>query len=141
VPGGAAAPLGWVVREGVTNVIKHSGGHRCEIDVRRDDRIDGKDGTITVTITDDGRASPATALPSGGHGLDGLRERIAAAGGTLTAGPVREYPAGGATVADIAARLFLSESTVRNYLSSAIGKTGTRNRIEAVRTARHNGWL
>ncbi|WP_405986244.1 response regulator [Streptomyces sp. NBC_00872] len=47
----------------------------------------------------------------------------------------------GATVADIAARLHLSESTVRNYLSSAIGKTGTRNRMEAVRAARRQGWL
>lgn len=49
--------------------------------------------------------------------------------------------ADGATVADIAQRVFLSESTVRNYLSAAIGKTGTRNRIEAVRCARQNGWL
>jgi two-component system, NarL family, response regulator DesR len=49
--------------------------------------------------------------------------------------------ADGSTIADIAARLHLSESTVRNYLSSSIGKTGTRNRIEAARTARHNGWL
>ncbi|MFI6516202.1 response regulator [Spirillospora sp. NPDC050679] len=49
--------------------------------------------------------------------------------------------ADGATVADIAGRLRLSESTVRNYLSAAIGKTGARNRIEAVGTARHNGWL
>jgi two-component system, NarL family, response regulator DesR len=48
---------------------------------------------------------------------------------------------GGATIADIAGRLYLSESTVRNYLSSAIGKTGSRNRIEAVQTARFNGWL
>ncbi|MBX6381381.1 MAG: response regulator transcription factor [Microbispora sp.] len=47
----------------------------------------------------------------------------------------------GSTISDIAARLHLSESTVRNYLSSAIGKTGTRNRIEAARLARHNGWL
>ncbi|MFG3196092.1 response regulator [Streptomyces sp. NPDC048208] len=47
----------------------------------------------------------------------------------------------GATVADIAARLHLSESTVRNYLSAAIGKTGTRNRAEAVREARQRGWL
>jgi two-component system response regulator DesR len=46
-----------------------------------------------------------------------------------------------ATVADISQRLFLSESTVRNYLSSAIGKTSSRNRIEAVQTARSNGWL
>ncbi|MET8527483.1 response regulator transcription factor [Micromonospora sp. NPDC005172] len=47
----------------------------------------------------------------------------------------------GATVADMAAALHLSESTVRNYLSAAIGKTATRNRIEAARTARANGWL
>ncbi|MER6557509.1 response regulator transcription factor [Streptomyces sp. NPDC001027] len=47
----------------------------------------------------------------------------------------------GATVADIAARLHLSESTVRNYLSSAIGKTGARNRMEAMREARQQGWL
>jgi two-component system, NarL family, response regulator DesR len=47
----------------------------------------------------------------------------------------------GSTIADIAARLHLSESTVRNYLSAAIGKTGARNRMEAVRAARHNGWL
>jgi two-component system, NarL family, response regulator DesR len=47
----------------------------------------------------------------------------------------------GSTIADIAGRLHLSESTVRNYLSAAIGKTGSRNRIEAVRAARHNGWL
>ncbi|WP_069869192.1 response regulator transcription factor [Streptomyces malaysiensis] len=47
----------------------------------------------------------------------------------------------GATVADIAAKLRLSPATVRNYLSSAIGKTQTRNRMEAVRAARQNGWL
>ncbi|KNB52897.1 response regulator transcription factor [Streptomyces caatingaensis] len=47
----------------------------------------------------------------------------------------------GATVADIAARVHLSPATVRNYLSAAIGKTGTRNRMEAVRAARQRGWL
>ncbi|MDQ1038977.1 two-component system response regulator DesR [Streptomyces sp. V3I8] len=54
---------------------------------------------------------------------------------------VLKASADGATVADIAARLHLSESTVRNYLSSAIGKTSTRNRMEAMREARHQGWL
>jgi two-component system response regulator DesR len=49
--------------------------------------------------------------------------------------------ADGSTIADIAKRLYLSESTVRNYLSAAIGKTGSRNRIEATQTARENGWL
>jgi two-component system response regulator DesR len=47
----------------------------------------------------------------------------------------------GSTIADIAARLHLSESTVRNYLSASIGKTNSRNRMEAVAAARANGWL
>jgi two-component system response regulator DesR len=47
----------------------------------------------------------------------------------------------GSPVAAIAARLFLSEGTVRNHLSSAIGKTGATNRAEAVLTAEGNGWL
>jgi two-component system response regulator DesR len=49
--------------------------------------------------------------------------------------------AGGATNAEIAARLFLSEGTVRNYLSACIQKTGTRNRTEALTLARTKGWL
>ncbi|MBB6419293.1 DNA-binding CsgD family transcriptional regulator [Streptomyces sp. AK010] len=64
----------------------------------------------------------------------------------LSAGPsplttresdVLRASADGATVAGIATALHLSESTVRNHLSSAIGKTGTRNRMEAQREARH----
>ena len=47
----------------------------------------------------------------------------------------------GTTVSEIARKLFLSEGTVRNYLSSAIAKTGTRNRSEAVRLAEKQGWL
>ena len=49
--------------------------------------------------------------------------------------------ADGATVADISRTLFLSEGTVRNYLSSAIGKTGARTRVEAARVAEEKGWL
>jgi two-component system, NarL family, response regulator DesR len=47
----------------------------------------------------------------------------------------------GGTVADIARSLHLSEGTVRNHLSAAIGKTGARTRAEAVRLAMENGWL
>lgn len=47
----------------------------------------------------------------------------------------------GATSAQIAERLHLSQGTVRNYLSEAIGKLGAANRIEAFRTARQKGWL
>ena len=74
----------------------------------------------------------------------------ALAAAALSAGPnpltdrereVLTASADGSTIADIATRLHLSESTVRNYLSAAIGKTGSRNRIEACQTARHNGWL
>ena len=47
----------------------------------------------------------------------------------------------GATIARIAAGLYLSEGTVRNYLSSCIQKTGARNRTEAQRIAHERGWL
>ncbi|MFC6714170.1 response regulator [Branchiibius cervicis] len=47
----------------------------------------------------------------------------------------------GGTVADLAGTLFLSEGTIRNHLSSAIGKTGARTRAEAVQIADNNGWL
>ncbi|MFI5585259.1 response regulator [Amycolatopsis sp. NPDC051758] len=47
----------------------------------------------------------------------------------------------GATIAEIASRLYLSEGTVRNYVSAAITKTGARNRVEAVRVADERGWL
>jgi two-component system response regulator DesR len=47
----------------------------------------------------------------------------------------------GSTVAEIATKLFLSEGTVRNYLSAAIAKTDARNRAEAVRHAEARGWI
>ena len=71
----------------------------------------------------------AAALSAGPNPLtDREREVLAAA-------------ADGSMIADIAKRLHLSESTVRNYLSAAIGKTNARNRIEAVQAARSQGWL
>ncbi|GAA5040352.1 two-component system response regulator DesR [Thermocatellispora tengchongensis] len=47
----------------------------------------------------------------------------------------------GGTVGDMARQLHLSEGTVRNHLSAAIGKTGARTRAEAVRIADERGWL
>jgi two-component system, NarL family, response regulator DesR len=49
--------------------------------------------------------------------------------------------ADGASIAEVAGRLFLSEGTVRNHLSSAIQKLDARNRMEAVRVAEEKGWL
>ena len=47
----------------------------------------------------------------------------------------------GASIADIAARLFISEGTVRNHLSAAIQKLNAQNRVEAARVAEEKGWL
>jgi two-component system response regulator DesR len=54
---------------------------------------------------------------------------------------VLRLAADGASGATIAAKLFLSEGTVRNYLSDAISKLGAANRVEAARMAREKGWL
>ncbi len=54
---------------------------------------------------------------------------------------VLRFAGEGMSAGDIAARLNLSQGTVRNYLSEAIGKLGVGNRIEAFRLARQKGWL
>ncbi|MFF0296893.1 response regulator [Kitasatospora sp. NPDC004614] len=71
----------------------------------------------------------AAALAEGANPLTGRERDVLAAA------------ADGSVNADIAARLHLSEGTVRNYLSMAIQKTSARNRAEAVRVAREKGWL
>jgi two-component system response regulator DesR len=70
-------------------------------------------------------------------------ESLAAGSSPLTARETEVLRAArdGGTVADLAAALHLSEGTVRNHLSSAIGKTGARTRAEAVRLADEAGWL
>jgi two-component system sensor histidine kinase DesK len=73
--------LGFVVREGITNVIRHSGASRCWIAVRRDDEC------AELEVRDDG--GPA-GVAGGGSGLSGLSERVAEVGGTLEAGPAEE---------------------------------------------------
>ena len=72
-----------VIQEAVTNVIKHSGAGRCRVGVTYEA------DALTVEITDDGRG---TAEGKGGHGLKGMRERVAMYEGTFEAGP---RPAGG----------------------------------------------
>jgi two-component system sensor histidine kinase DesK len=71
--------LAWVVREGVTNVVRHSRAKRCTIELER-----GSD-PVRLSITDEGAGTGAVAASgSDGHGLQGLKERIAANGGLLT---------------------------------------------------------
>ncbi|MBP2708588.1 sensor histidine kinase [Microbispora sp. RL4-1S] len=65
--------FGWIVREGITNVVRHARATRCTVTLSR----------LGVEIVDDGTGA---AAPNG-NGLIGLRERVAAAGGTVQAGP------------------------------------------------------
>lgn len=74
VPGERQELFGWAVREGVTNVVRHSGARACHVRL----------GSSSVEISDDGRG-PATN-PAPGSGLAGLRERVTAAGGVLSVG-------------------------------------------------------
>jgi two-component system sensor histidine kinase DesK len=64
--------FGWVIREGVTNVVRHSGASRCRVRVTPSE----------VEVSDDGQ--PSTLEAASGHGLAGLRERAEAAGGSLS---------------------------------------------------------
>lgn len=66
--------LGWAVREGLTNVVRHARASTCTVRLT----------PYGVEITDDGIGAPASA----GNGLRGLRERVSAAGGSMQAGPL-----------------------------------------------------
>ncbi|MEV8146717.1 histidine kinase [Arthrobacter sp. NPDC080073] len=67
--------FGWVLREGVTNVVRHSGAARCRVRLT----------ASSVLVEDDG-VGPASGGRSG-NGLAGIRERVVAAGGTVSVGP------------------------------------------------------
>lgn len=87
---GAAAPLPpgidlsayRVVQEGLTNALKHAGPARAEVTIRYDENA------LRIEVTDDGAAAPNGGGP--GHGLVGMRERVALYGGTMEAGPRAE---------------------------------------------------
>jgi two-component system sensor histidine kinase DesK len=71
----ADSVLGWVVREGVTNVLRHSGAHRCEILLER------HDDDLVLTINDDGRGLNTGA--HAGSGLASMEHRLSSVGGRL----------------------------------------------------------
>jgi signal transduction histidine kinase len=83
LPTAVDATLAWAVREGVTNVIRHSGAAACSI------RLTREANRASLEITDNG--APA-AMSAPGNGLRGLQERAAARGGHADAGPL---PSGG----------------------------------------------
>jgi two-component system sensor histidine kinase DesK len=74
VPGRLRELFGWALREGVTNVIRHSGASRCEVRLT----------SSSVEVSDDGHG----AGDASGNGLSGLADRAAAAGASLDAEPL-----------------------------------------------------
>jgi two-component system sensor histidine kinase DesK len=77
LPDDAGSPFAWAVREGVTNVVRHSRARRCSI------RLTEANGSISLEIRDDGASESGNGA---GSGLAGLRERFAAIGGRVEAG-------------------------------------------------------
>ncbi|MFI7056400.1 sensor histidine kinase [Streptosporangium canum] len=74
-----------ITQEALTNVVKHAGASHADI------RLRWEDDALTIDVTDDGLGS-GLALPPGGNGLIGIRERAAACGGTATAGRRADGP-------------------------------------------------
>lgn len=89
VPAMTAIAVHRVVQESLANTLKHAQASRAEVTIGYGPR------SITVTIIDDGRGVPGGAEVAEGHGLAGMRERVSALGGALTAGP---GPGGGFAV-------------------------------------------
>ncbi|MFI7611715.1 sensor histidine kinase [Nonomuraea terrae] len=75
LPAHVHGPLGWVAREAVTNVLRHSTATWCELTVHIEE------GNVVLEIVNDGTPGGARVVP--GNGLTGLAERVGAAGGTL----------------------------------------------------------
>ncbi|MFB4320367.1 sensor histidine kinase [Actinomadura sp. 21ATH] len=78
-----------IVQEAVTNVVRHSGTHRCRVSIEHTDR------DLAIEIVDSGRGGPAAGAGAG-YGLLGMRERVGLLDGDFTAGP---RPGGGFRVA------------------------------------------
>jgi signal transduction histidine kinase len=71
-----------IVQEALTNTLKHAHGARARVSVRYEP------AALELRVVDEGGGAPATAVAdSGGHGLIGMRERVALFGGSLEAGP------------------------------------------------------
>jgi signal transduction histidine kinase len=70
-----------VVQEALTNTMKHAGPARADVVLRYGD------DAVTLVVCDDGRGASAAPGPVSGHGLAGMRERVALYGGSIDAGP------------------------------------------------------
>jgi signal transduction histidine kinase len=87
LPGGVELSAYRIIQEALTNVVRHAATGSCRV------LLDYRDDSLGIEVTDRGRGGP---VRHGGHGLIGLRERVALHGGEFEAGPL---PAGGFRVA------------------------------------------
>jgi signal transduction histidine kinase len=78
-----------IVQEALTNVLKHAGPARADV------TVGCAEEAVTIEVMDNGGGEPGNQAPAGGHGLAGMRERVAVFGGELRAGP---QPGGGFAV-------------------------------------------
>jgi signal transduction histidine kinase len=86
LPAGVDLTAYRLVQEALTNTVKHANATRADVVIRYGD------GVVELLVSDDGRGSSDGTAESGGHGLVGMRERVAVYGGELEAGPA---PGGG----------------------------------------------
>jgi signal transduction histidine kinase len=89
LPAGVELSAYRIVQEALTNVIKHSGCDRASVELRY------RNVGLELEILDQGTDTRSSGLPGSGHGLVGMRERVALFGGSLDAGP---RPGGGFAV-------------------------------------------
>ncbi|HUP73614.1 MAG TPA: sensor histidine kinase [Acidimicrobiales bacterium] len=91
LPTGVSLSTYRIVQEALTNVLRHAGTARAHVDITYEP------GTIAIEVSDDGRGlvSASAATNGAGHGIAGMRERVAAYGGSLYTGP---RPGGGFVV-------------------------------------------
>ncbi|MGL5406441.1 MAG: response regulator transcription factor [Propionibacteriaceae bacterium] len=105
-------------------------------------------GAVGFMVKDAPAERLIEAIRSVAQGLRIVDPELAAASLSMGANPLSEKETqvlracrSGATAAEIAKQIFLSEGTIRNYLSSAIGKLEAANRAEVIYIATENGWL
>jgi hypothetical protein len=116
-----------IVQESLTNVVRHAGRVTTTVGLRQDG------GQLCVDVVNDGGAAPAAFGDGAGAGLAGMRERAAALGGTLDAGP---RPGGGFAVH---ARLPLAAAApARGAGAPAVGPTGSAAGTEGTAAVPHN---
>jgi signal transduction histidine kinase len=82
LPAGIELSAYRILQEAITNVIKHSGSDRASVELRY------REHELELEIVDQGDGSGENGLPGSGHGLVGMRERVALFGGELQAGPL-----------------------------------------------------